>query len=548
MIKLNKGISLVSLVITIAVMLIITSITVSVSYNRFEINNLNKLKNDLELLEDKVSNYYLKYNVIPVLRKKDDNTIIKYDETTLNFNKDVRDNGNYYIIDLEAMDGISLNYGKEGFENPNTSDDVYIINQKSHQIYYVRGIELDGEFYHSILDNKSLEDSIPPSKPEINVISGLENKEQVYLTNVSIEIIPGKDNVSEITKTTYSINGSMEKELENNIVQLTEDGEFNIKAKTYNKLGLFSENLIDIKINKIKVGDKVAYDEGSGRTSTIDSGFIMKDMNWRVLNIKEDGIIELISTQPTSDTFSIAKTEEAWLASEEDLDTLCNDLYGKGTGAKSARSLKIEDINNLIENFTPTDYVGRYGKWYYYKWDSSDSSATKVKVSTDYNEETKEGNWSDTTYATFKVPGKKIIDSNSENYLDANGEERIIKLQMNYLYYLIEEKISSDLISRDGILIFQLITQGLDDTNTTVSGTNQKQWLSSKYVDCFEGYAEFGMLRTDGNGAVSDREQWYSYGSELSGSYYYVIRPVVKVDLNSAIDFTFVDDEWQISE
>ena len=101
MIKLNKGISLVSLIIVIAVMLIITSITVSVSYNRFEINNLNKLKNDLELLEDKVSNYYLRYNVIHVVRDEN-NTIRKYTYTTLNFNKNTGDNENYYIIDLEA--------------------------------------------------------------------------------------------------------------------------------------------------------------------------------------------------------------------------------------------------------------------------------------------------------------------------------------------------------------------------------------------------------------------------------------------------------------
>ena len=52
------------------------------------------------------------------------------------------------------MDGISLNYG-EGFEDYENSDDIYIINEKSHCIYYVKGIEVDGKLYHSILDDNT---------------------------------------------------------------------------------------------------------------------------------------------------------------------------------------------------------------------------------------------------------------------------------------------------------------------------------------------------------------------------------------------------------
>ena len=116
MIKRENGITLASLIIAIAIMLIITSTTIYISFDRFEVNNLNKLSNDIELLEDKVSNYYLKYGVLPVLRV--DNNAIKYNGT-LNFVPNSGDNENYYIIDLGAMEGISLNYGKEGYEKTN---------------------------------------------------------------------------------------------------------------------------------------------------------------------------------------------------------------------------------------------------------------------------------------------------------------------------------------------------------------------------------------------------------------------------------------------
>lgn len=261
MIKANKGISLVSLIITIAVMMIIASITINISFDRFEINNLNKMLNDLELLEDKVSNYYLKYDVIPVVRDNDNN-IIKYTYTTLNFDKNAGDNENYYIIDLKAMEGISLNYGEDGFYNPNTSDDVYIINEKSHSIYYVRGIELDNEYYHSILENTSLNDNIPPSKPEIKIISGTQNDEGVYTTDVSIEIIPGKDNWSGVNQTISNISKD-DVELtteeignlgQNNIYTISENGVYIIKVKTQDNSNNFSEEVsVTITINKENV-------------------------------------------------------------------------------------------------------------------------------------------------------------------------------------------------------------------------------------------------------------------------------------------------------
>ena len=56
----QKGITLISLIVTVVLLLIITGTTVYTSVNRFKINNLQKMYNDLDLLGDKVENYYLK--------------------------------------------------------------------------------------------------------------------------------------------------------------------------------------------------------------------------------------------------------------------------------------------------------------------------------------------------------------------------------------------------------------------------------------------------------------------------------------------------------
>ena len=254
--KIQNGITLVSLVITIIVMLIVASTTVSVSLNRFEINNFNKMKNDLELLADKISNYYLETGSIPVLLDSSGNKV-QYKYSAIDFNTNSSDNGTYYIIDLAAMNGLLLNYGEEGFKNPNTSDDVYIINEQSHKIYYVKGMKLDNEIYHYIKSNNLMESPIPPTTPQIKVIDGdLKTNEDgttYYWGAVTLEFVPGISNNIEIEKTTYSINGGAETDistLTNNLYKLdNKTAEYTIVLKTYGANGTTSSfsNTISIK-------------------------------------------------------------------------------------------------------------------------------------------------------------------------------------------------------------------------------------------------------------------------------------------------------------
>ncbi len=275
--KNQKGITLVSLVITIVLMLIIAGTTVYTSTNRFKINNLKKMQNDIELLNDKVNNYYLKYGGLPVLRN-DSNEPINYTFRTLKFDKNVNDDENYYIIDLAAIGNITLNYGKEGYNNPNNSDDVYIINNKTHTVYYVKGIESnDGNIYHSLkLEDIQNTDNIPPTTPQINVVSGDQIDENNYETNVTLEFVPGKDNWSGVSKTTYSINGSTEQNidtLENHQYPINEKGTYKITLKTYDNNNILSEEKKTIYIGQIK---QVEYLESTG-TQYIDTEYFAKD-------------------------------------------------------------------------------------------------------------------------------------------------------------------------------------------------------------------------------------------------------------------------------
>ena len=260
--KKEKGITLVSLIITIILMIIIASTTVHTSMNRFKINNLNKMYNDIELLKDKIDNYYIQYGGIPVLRN-DSNEPIQYTFSSLNFDRNVNDNELYYIIDLGAMGDFTLNYGKDGYEKPNTSNDVYIMNEKTQTVYYVKGIEYtDGNLYHSKgLENNLNEDKVPPTKPTINIIEGTLDKNNennseytvYYTTSVTIEFVPGKDNWSGVNKTTYSINNSAEIDistLNNAQYTLTENGSYEIIVRSYDNQNNISTTSLIININQ----------------------------------------------------------------------------------------------------------------------------------------------------------------------------------------------------------------------------------------------------------------------------------------------------------
>ena len=132
-IKENKGITLVSLVITVIILLILTGTTI---YN-FSLSNetsyYNKMISDIKLLSDKILVYYNKYAEIPKTVRQ-----ITVDGIV------------YYEIDLEKLDNLTLNYGDDynGTEELTTFSDVYAINEKL-DIYYLKGVEKSGEIHHS---------------------------------------------------------------------------------------------------------------------------------------------------------------------------------------------------------------------------------------------------------------------------------------------------------------------------------------------------------------------------------------------------------------
>ena len=152
LLKNKRGISLISLVVAISIMIIITSLLIFNAKNGIKIRTLTMMRNDISLLDDKVNSYYVKYGALPIEIKYNIASLSESDDFKRMKNPNDSEEG-YYVLDLKAFEGLTLNYGADfnyiTQENVNDYNDLYIINEQSFQIYYVRGIELDGVIYHT---------------------------------------------------------------------------------------------------------------------------------------------------------------------------------------------------------------------------------------------------------------------------------------------------------------------------------------------------------------------------------------------------------------
>lgn len=164
--KNEKGITMISLVITVIVLTMLGfTITMNAS-GMINITNINDLEGDIELLKQKVETFYKEYGEIPISLEY---TNISHLSNILN-NKEKELGSKFYVIDLQAMKGITLNLGKdyetvrkmtgtkEDLANVNNLKDLYIINNITHNIFYVEGINIDGENRYT---NYSVPQNIP---------------------------------------------------------------------------------------------------------------------------------------------------------------------------------------------------------------------------------------------------------------------------------------------------------------------------------------------------------------------------------------------------
>lgn len=151
MINNNKGITLISLVVTIVVMLILAiSLTASVT-STIELQEYNKVKEDIINLSEEVKVYYLENKKLPAYTNRE-YSLSSYDVPTYDINPN--DSGVYYAIDLTVLpEDLKLNCGEGNVYKDFSSDDLYVLDKESLTVYYLKGAVLNGEKHYTIVDD-----------------------------------------------------------------------------------------------------------------------------------------------------------------------------------------------------------------------------------------------------------------------------------------------------------------------------------------------------------------------------------------------------------
>lgn len=173
----NKGITLISLIVTVIILLLITSAIIYNSKNQISIKKIDNLYIDIDTIKTKINDYYLNYGELPVLCEylsQNDfidllNTNANAESATLSYSSVINpnDGDEYYVIDLEKLDGLTLNYGYDdeyktikangGYTTSSVEDEIYVINGLTHQIYFPHGIFVDDVMYYTYNDGEFIE-------------------------------------------------------------------------------------------------------------------------------------------------------------------------------------------------------------------------------------------------------------------------------------------------------------------------------------------------------------------------------------------------------
>ncbi len=122
------------LFIIIAILLLIGII--GASKNGLDIIRLNKMNNDIKLLDERIRLYYLDNGNLPITDKKIDN---------FSFSINPNDNDSYFEIDLSKLEDLNIELGRK----TSGEDDIYIINEESMTIYYLKGVKYQNKEFHT---------------------------------------------------------------------------------------------------------------------------------------------------------------------------------------------------------------------------------------------------------------------------------------------------------------------------------------------------------------------------------------------------------------
>lgn len=520
--KHNSGITLVSLVITIIVLIILASITVYSGVSTVRSARLTKFTAELKIMQQKVNELYDSYTN----------------------NKSVTVNGTEYVgagqtatETEEAIQGIQeIGTDPEGIFNATRLDEIFseegsgitdrtgymyydtstlqslgledmeyefFVNVASRSVVSIEGFNDAGNIYYTLNQVPdgvyNVEYNGISNDVTFNTISEVKDGQgKIYVTNISSQEYVNKWQVQ------YRLKG------EKNWYTTEEftGSEYTIEVPIKNWLDVYEIQVIhgdEISSQKeacvLQVGSYVTnytYDkaenymltvEETGSESNLTEGIPQENLKWKILNIHDDGTIDLISDTAT-DKEIYFKGALGYNNAVYVLNDICAKQYSNLNLDITARSLNIEDVEALFNetaledrnNYIAENKVLQYGKSKLYV-------GTYPKL---YSREN--GSWTDITQDVSQLTQEEIENNVKTNGLkpSENGyteltaetaDEELKNIAITQTYYSLETKEE----------YFN------NNIYSVLFGNNENYWLASRCVVAYAEYAGFGICGINDN-------------------------------------------------
>ena len=384
----ENGVTLIVLVITIVLLLILATVGTTVGTSTLNSAAFTQFKSELKVMQNKV-------NELNQNNEKEKGTDLNEEQkAVLNIEsvsdiiyKDISDSdkskiqeGFKYCDKKYIQDNFGLDSVKRG----------YLINVEYRYVIFPEGFEYKKKTYYMI-------DQIDEELYNVRY-NDKNEKTGNFQVNTTMENNKCKITISNIIYNGYVDKWQVKYKLEKDSYWKTsddlsfyvkEDGIYNIKVVHGDEIDLGTQSvkvildgLISDKVKNeiVKVGDYVQYtpniintsDSGytnliselgtySGSTANTTSTLKQDSLNWRVLDVTDDGEVRLISDGPTTSKITLCGYN-GYNNAVKLLDDACSTLYSNATLASKVQNLKIEDVQKYMKITDYTTLNSNYGK------------------------------------------------------------------------------------------------------------------------------------------------------------------------------------------
>ena len=310
----KQGITMVILVATVVIAVVIMSVSILAIRNATKNATLTSFKEEIVAISQEVENYYLLNKKMPTFEDNDMSySASEIENLTLNpssFKEELELNSEddttiFFKIDLSKL---GATRSVRGNKRNSDESDVYIVAYPSFNVYYLKGINVDGNYYFSYVkfDQSTNNIKIPDdSSSEIGTEElSVKKNTKVWTNKMGLEIttfissgesIRFKYTNEKGEEVSNIVNFTSDKLNKTNIIKVDslEDVLFtSAQSEAFNNLSQYKKILVIEKLNGQNVSASVRVDMSNYETEapvcTVASGIDSKtDYNLITLNVSD---------------------------------------------------------------------------------------------------------------------------------------------------------------------------------------------------------------------------------------------------------------------